>query len=259
MRVMLIILLFLPIGLFAQWPVKSKAKIKLVITYGFNPEQNISPNNTEHWIARNVFRFDTAGRATWFFLAGRSDKPQDTIFFTYDKEGRELKSGSSNYSYSYNQQNNLVVKDLNKKNAPIFKIIDKKNGADTIFNNGDASILVIKYNADKTVINRTWFNKKRVVQNRSIEIHDSQDRIIDEIEIKDGVRQNRRTFKYEKYGYTVVDSGKMYDNFSPGNRKYNITSTYKYETLDKYDNPLIISVLLNGKYVVDRKNEYEYY
>lgn len=255
MKVILMILLFLPACLFAQWPGKSKAKIKLVTTYGFNPEQNTSPKNTKHWIQRFVFRFDTVGRIMWFYISSkRTNKPNDTIRITYDKEGRELKSGSSNYSYSYNKQNNLVIRDLNVKNSPVFKIINSKDGIDTLFNN-DTSISVMKYNPEKTVFNTTRFDKHGVLQSQSIQIRDDQDRIIDEIEIKDGARQSRRLSKYEKYGYTVIDSTQM----TVGESLRTNVRTYKYVSFDKYDNPLIISVLYNGEYVVDRKNEYEYY
>jgi hypothetical protein len=273
MKALLILLIFLLICEFAPAQTKPyKGKIKSVTWYFFNAPVIITIKHPKSWVTVLESHYDTAGRVTWEYMHGRSLKnnSSDTIRYTYDKEGRTLKIYSKNwvtvnYSYRYDKQNNLVVTDNNLKHAPVVEIINEENRTDTIFDydisGGYMGKVIHKYNADKTVLNLTRLNKDGGLQDQSIQILDDQNRLIDLIVIEGEFRITHNTYKYDKYGYIRIDSNQRFNEGPPGKKVADriYSYTYKYEKLDKLDNPLITSLLIDDKYILIGKTKYKYY
>ncbi|MFD2872089.1 hypothetical protein ACFS5N_06400 [Mucilaginibacter ximonensis] len=259
------------LNIYAQTTSTTKPRIKSVIEYAYNIPDKITSTHSTKWAVRFETHFDTAGRAIWETMLDKSEnKEKDTTKFTYDNEGMMLKWYSKNYvvadySYDHDKQGRIIITDKTKRGR-IIRIIDKKNGIDTQYvryNSGGIQIKrVNQYNTDNTIRRITEFDENGALTSRSIETYDDRQRRIDQVIFNnDGSRKSHETVKYEKDGFIRVDSNQMYIGGPPatviGDKLTRFT--YKYPKLDKYDNPLIISFLYDGKYVIAAVKKYEYY
>lgn len=275
MKVLFIISTFLLIHQLAHAQLKQpkfKGKVKSTTVYIY--DTNLDSPDRKYWGFKSKNDYTPSGSimsSINFMRKSTKSKYFETIREFYNTDGKILKSYIGNdpasgfsYNYSHDSLKRTVVKGYDKKQLFSLSLIDEKSGVDTNYqydSNKVTSKSIYHYNKDKLIYYITKFNGDGSINYRSIDTYDNQNRRIDEVVFKNGKRESHETYNYRKYGYTRIDSNKSYTGGPPASKIISdkiYSLIYRYK-LDGHGNPIVTSLLHDGKYVVMEVCKYKYY
>lgn len=244
-----------------------KGKVKSVITYGYDWSQNITSSKNPNWFWKVEILYDNTGKIineTALLRKLATSRDFDTLRNEYNKGGRLSRSyikanDITEYSYATDSLSRISVTAHHQNHSSVFKLIDDKAGTETIYASENFR-RVFEYHKEKSIRYVTEIENGNI-QSKIIEKYDDQDRKVDQVVLKHGVRKSHEITKYSPSGYTRIDSNLTYIGGPPakiiGDK---LTSfTYKYLRLDKQGNPLITAFLHGNKYIIIEVAKIEYY